>query len=626
MNKKVLVIGSLNMDFSISVDRLPVCGETILSKNMSLIPGGKGANQAYAMGKLGVDVSMIGAVGNDEYGIKLIENLKSVNVNIDGIKIIDDIQTGCAFVNVDNNGDNNIIVVGGANLEVTKDLIDENIEKIKESDFIVVQLEIPIETIKYIFDIAKSFGKTIILDPAPALKNMDASLLDGIEIIKPNKTELEVLTGKTIVNNDDVIDCANKLLDLGVKNIIVTLGEDGSILVNKDKNKHFHTFDVDVVDTTAAGDSFIAALVKSLAEGKPLENSINYAHIVSSYTVTKKGAQTSIPTEEELSSYINKLKKKSNTNKERIIIDVDPGTDDAFAILVASLAEELDIEGITTVAGNCSLDNAVNNTFKILNICNRDDILVYKGMEKSLSKEVADASYVHGNNGLGGIEFQKINRNTESTHAVDYLIEEVNNNPNEITVVALGPLTNIACAIKKNADFCKNIKKLVIMGGAEDMGNVTPFAEFNFHKDPKAAKIVFDNLKCDIYVVPLNVTHKFPLTKICEDRLQYLNYHLVNTNHEISDFLYKITRKGAKFDREHLNSDGVYMHDPVTILYLIDNTTLKFKPVDIDIIIDGEQQGMSVIKNNEDSNVKIAYELDEKCYKILFKKLFDVDL
>lgn len=624
MNKKVLVIGSLNMDFSISVDKLPVCGETVLAKDMNLIPGGKGANQAYAMGKLGVDVSMIGAVGNDDYGIKLIENLKSVNVNIDGIKIIDGVQTGSAFVNVDNNGDNNIIVVGGANLEVTKDLIDENIDKFKESDFIVVQLEIPIETIKYIFDIAKKINKTIILDPAPAIKNIDASLLDGIDVIKPNKTELEVLTGNKILNNKDIIDSANKLLELGVKNVIVTLGEDGSILVNKDKNKHFQTFEVDVVDTTAAGDSFIAALVKSLAEGKPLEKSIKYAHIVSSYTVTKKGAQTSIPSVNELSNYISKVK---NIIKERIIIDADPGTDDAFAISIAALSDELCIEGITTVAGNCSLENATNNTFKILDLCKRNDILVYKGMDKSMSKDVADASYVHGNNGLGGVQYKKIDRQPENIHAVDYLIEKVNKNPNEITVVALGPLTNIACAIEKNKDFSKNIKKLIIMGGAEDMGNVTPFAEFNFYKDPKAAKIVFENIKCDIFVVPLNVTHQFPLTKICEDRLQYLNYHLVNTNHEISDFLYKITRTGAKFDREHLNSNGIFMNDPVTILYLLDNTTLKFKAVDIDMIIDGEQEGMSVIKENNNSNIRIAYELvSDKCYNILFKKLFNIDL
>lgn len=616
MNKKVLVIGSLNMDFSISVDKLPVLGETVLGNSFILVPGGKGANQAYALGKLGANVSMIGAVGNDEYGIKLIENLKSVNVDVSGVKVIDGESTGCAFVNVDSNGDNNIIAIGGANLKVSKDLIDENINKLNEADYVVMQLEIPIDTIKYVIDIAKKLNKTIIIDPAPAKKGID-EIFDGIDIIKPNITELELLTDSKIKNNSEVVVAAKKLLNLGVKNVIVTLGENGSILINSDKNKHFKTFEVETVDSTAAGDSFIGGLVKALAEGKPLENSIKYGHIVSSYAVTKKGAQSSIPTEDELKCFIKDVKKKV---KERIIIDADPGVDDAFALMLAVNSNKFKIEGITTVAGNCDLKNATNNTFKILDLCKNNDFKVYKGMDKSLSDGSIDAAHVHGNNGLGGIIFEKSKRKPENIDGVDYLIEAVNNNPREITLIALGPLTNIAEAINRNENFANNIKKLVIMGGGDNLGNITPYAEFNFYKDPVAAKIVFEKLKCEIVVVPLNVTHKFPLTYELEENLK-------NMNNEVATFLYDITRQGAKFDREQLHLAGLIINDPITIIYLLDNSSLKLKKVNIDIVVNGERSGMSNIEENINSNISFAYDIDsEKCYKILFKNILDIEV
>ena len=616
MNKKVLVIGSLNMDFSISVDKLPVLGETVLGNSFNLLPGGKGANQAYALGKLGANVSMIGAVGNDDYGIKLIDNLKSVNVEVSGIKVLDNESTGCAFVNVDRNGDNNIIAIGGANLKVSKSMIDENINLLKETDYIVMQLEIPIETIEYVIELAKKYNKKIIVDPAPAKANIE-ELLKGVDIIKPNVTELEILTNTKIKSNNDVIRASKKLLECGVKNIIVTLGKDGSILINKDKNKHFQTFKVNTVDTTAAGDSFIAGLVKSLADGEPFEKSIKFGHIVSSYSVTKKGAQSSIPTIEELKTFIQELK---DNHKERIIIDADPGVDDAFAIMLAVNSNKFDIEGITTVTGNCDLENATNNTLKILDLSKENNIKVYKGMSKSLSDDSVDATHVHGNNGLGGVVFEKIKRTVEDKHAVDYLIETVNNSPHEITLVAIGPLTNIAEAINRDKNFANNIKKLVIMGGGDNVGNITPYAEFNFYKDPVAAKIVFENVKCDIVVIPLNASNMFPLTDVLENKL-------LNMNNEVAKFLYDITRQGAKFDRKTLNLGGLIINDPLTIVYLIDNSSLYLKKVNIDIVVDGERSGMSVITENNNSNISFAYSIvPDKCYKILFKNMLDMDI
>lgn len=617
MNKKVLVIGSLNMDYSISVDKLPSPGETVLGSDFLLVPGGKGANQAYGLGKLGANVSMIGAVGDDDNGRLLIENLKSVNVNTDGIEVISGEKTGCAFVNVDSNSENNIIVIGGANLKVDKQLIDKNISKVKEADIIVMQLEIPIDTIKYVLELIKEDNKIIIIDPAPAKENIDKEVFNNVDFIKPNITELEILSGIKISNDIDVVQAANKMLELGVKNVIVTLGENGSILVNKDKNKKFETLKVNAVDSTAAGDSFVAGLALSLSENKPLENSIKYAHIVSSYSVTKKGAQSSIPSKEELNEFISILKKEY---QEKIIIDADPGVDDAFAILLACKSNEFDIDGITTVCGNTNIENIINNTFKLLDLCDRNDIKVYKGMDISVSNNLEDASHVHGKNGMGGIEFEKINRNVEEVGAVDYLINRVNSNPGEITICALGPLTNIAEAIKKNKYFKTNIKKLIIMGGADGIGNITPFAEFNFYKDPISAKCVFDNLNCEIVVVPLNASYQFPLLLAYEEKLN-------SKKTEISNFCYAITRESSDYDRKVKKLGGLILNDPLTILYLLDNSLFEYEYVKVNMIIDGEKSGMSEVTKCDKSNIKFIYNIDSsKCYKILFKRLFDIEL
>lgn len=306
--KKVLVIGSLNMDFSIKSEKLPLPGETVMGESFELNPGGKGANCAYALGKLECATSMIGMVGNDNYAKDLINNLKSVNVNVEGIKVLDNVNTGVAFVNVDSTGENNIIAIPGANEKITTSYIDENINLINDADIIVTQLEIPINVVMYVAKIAKQYNKLFVLDPAPAKSNLNEELYKCVDIIKPNETELAILTNTKPKNKDEIIECAKVLNNKGVKNVIVTLGGDGSILVNNDIIKEFKALDVDVVDTTAAGDSFTAALICSLSQNKSLEEAIIFAHTVSSIVVTKRGAQSSIPTQSEINEFINNRK------------------------------------------------------------------------------------------------------------------------------------------------------------------------------------------------------------------------------------------------------------------------------------------------------------------------------
>lgn len=297
---EILVVGSLNLDFVINVEHMPVAGETILGDSVALIPGGKGANQAYAVGKLGGVCKMIGAVGEDHYGELLVRNLQSVEVDTQGIDVLENKPTGNAFITVNSEGDNNIIVVPGANGCLTKSMIDTHMELLKVCSTVILQLEIPLEVVTYVIQLAKELGKRIILDPAPARRDFPEGFFKGIDIVKPNETELQMLIGRKLSGTEEMIDGAKELILSGVKTVIVTLGGEGCLLVNSVGHQYFPARKVTVVDTTAAGDSFTAALAVALEKGSSYEEAITFANKVSGMVVTKKGAQTSIPSIQEV--------------------------------------------------------------------------------------------------------------------------------------------------------------------------------------------------------------------------------------------------------------------------------------------------------------------------------------
>lgn len=300
--KKITVVGSLNMDIVIETPHMPTGGETVSGRNVTLVPGGKGANQAYAVGKLGGNVTMIGAVGQDAAGDALLENLKKVNVNVSGIRRMEQGVTGQAYITVDDQGENSIILIAGTNGLVTKELIDDNIDILRESDIVIMQLEIPLDVVEYAKELAIKEGKTIIVDPAPAVTDIPNLFWKGIDYIKPNETELAILTGLKMETRDEIVQGARMMIEKGVKNVIVTLGGDGCLFVTKETEEFFPSHKVKAIDTTAAGDSFTAAFALALSQGKEYKEAIELGQKVSSIVVTKKGAQTSIPTMEEVYS------------------------------------------------------------------------------------------------------------------------------------------------------------------------------------------------------------------------------------------------------------------------------------------------------------------------------------
>lgn len=311
---EILVVGSLNMDFVIDVKNMPIPGETILGKKVTLVPGGKGANQAYAAGKLEGNVRMIGAVGNDIYGRMLKENLESVGVDTSGVETIEGIPTGNAFITVDESGENSIIVIQGTNACITKEMIDRHMELIDKCDTVIMQLEIPLEIVTYVKNIAKEKGKTVILDPAPAKAGLSDDFFHGFDIIKPNETEIQTLSGRKMETREELTQGAREILAKGVDTVIITLGSDGALLVTKDTCKEFHAKRVTAVDTTAAGDSFTAALAVALGKGMPYSEAIAFGNSVSGIVVTRKGAQTSIPTMEEAIQNMKGRDKDGDTN------------------------------------------------------------------------------------------------------------------------------------------------------------------------------------------------------------------------------------------------------------------------------------------------------------------------
>lgn len=296
----ILVIGSLNMDLAAEVDHIPVVGETILSSSFATVPGGKGANQACAAGRIAGGCAFIGAIGNDGYGKILQESLQNFRVDTRGLTVKSDEPSGMAVVMVNKEGNNSIVVIPGANSALTPEDIARHRDLIEESKILVMQLEIPLETVLYAAKLAKTMGKTVILDPAPVPEKFPEELYRYIDIIKPNETELERLTGHGIQGEDYILG-ASLLREKGVRNVLVTLGEKGAYFDSETEGKGFiPAHSVKAVDTTAAGDAFTASVAAKLCEGASLREAAEFASKVSSIVVTRKGAQSSIPAWEEI--------------------------------------------------------------------------------------------------------------------------------------------------------------------------------------------------------------------------------------------------------------------------------------------------------------------------------------
>jgi ribokinase len=300
MPASIAIVGSLNMDFVARVDQLPLAGQTVLGFGFGTIPGGKGANQACAAGRLGGRVRMIGRVGDDGFGSELRAGLQSAGVDVRDVRPTDGTPTGVALIFVDARGENQIVVAPGANAALTVSDIEQALGEAEPGGYLLLQLETPLETVNAAASLGKQRGLTVILDPAPA-QPLPATLLASVDIITPNETEALILLGRreATVSLEEAPDVARALRELGVGTVIVKLGGKGAFLSTDACDTHFAAPRVDVVDATAAGDTFNGALGVALAEGRPIQEAIVFANRAAALSVTRAGAQASIPTREE---------------------------------------------------------------------------------------------------------------------------------------------------------------------------------------------------------------------------------------------------------------------------------------------------------------------------------------
>lgn len=296
----IFVVGSSNTDMVVKAAKLPMPGETVLGGTFLMNPGGKGANQAVAASRLGGKVTFVSCVGNDVFGKKALEQFRDEKINTSFIASNTQYPSGVALINVDASGENTIVVAPGANTQVTISLIEAALQSLPVDAIVLVQLEIPMESVEYVVEQAPLKNARIILNPAPATKLKD-DLLKNLYLITPNESEAELLTGIRILDDDDANIAAGILHEKGVPNVVITMGAKGALLSESGKSTHIKAPTIEkVTDTTAAGDCFNGAIAVALAEGKDLLTAVTFACHAASISVTRMGAQPSLPNRKEV--------------------------------------------------------------------------------------------------------------------------------------------------------------------------------------------------------------------------------------------------------------------------------------------------------------------------------------
>ncbi len=301
--RQLTVLGSVNADHVLRVDSFPRPGETLHGYDYSVIAGGKGANQAVAAARLGANVNFIACVGDDNFGLHIRQEFEKDGINIDAVMIEKDTPTGIAMIQVAATGENSICISAEANARLTPKRIAAHIGSIENADMLLLQLEVPIETIENAAEIANRSGTTVILNPAPAQPLSD-KLLKLVDIITPNETEAEILTGINVFDAQSAQLAADVLHKKGIKTVLITLGSQGVWLSKDGQGTQIMGYKVAAVDTTAAGDTFNGAFLTALLEGKSLNEAVQFAHAAAAITVTGQGAQSSIPYRQDVTEFL----------------------------------------------------------------------------------------------------------------------------------------------------------------------------------------------------------------------------------------------------------------------------------------------------------------------------------
>jgi len=303
---KIVIVGSYNTDLMSKTPWLPKHGETVLGGPFKLGPGGKGSNQAVAAARLGAEVYFVGCIGEDYFGEIASNNFIKEKIDIDYLKVSKTQHTGMAFILVDDKTAENMIVVApGSNMEIDIPLVENARDLIMSADIILLQLEIPVEIVEHVIGLVYKSNHTIsILNPAPG-KKLEKNVLDKVSLMTPNRSELELITHRSVNTIKEAEKAAKEMISSGVKDVVVTLGKEGALVVNSKKTTHVPTFkEVKIVDTTGAGDAFNGGLAIALSEGKNLVEATYFANAVASLNVTKIGTAPAMPYRKEVEEFL----------------------------------------------------------------------------------------------------------------------------------------------------------------------------------------------------------------------------------------------------------------------------------------------------------------------------------
>lgn len=299
--KKIIVIGSANMDMVVKASHIPEPGETVLGGTFFMNPGGKGANQAVAVARLGGDVIFVSKMGNDVFGKQAFRLYDEEGIDTSFILSDDELPSGVALITVDDEGENSIVVAPGANASLVSTEVEEALRDISDKHIVLLQLEIPLDTVHFVVKHAAQRGARVILNPAPAI-TLFPDLLQYVDLLTPNETEASILSGIKVTSLETAREAAQVIHQLGVTNVVITMGESGALLLEDTAFHEVPTPIVQPIDTTAAGDVFNGALAVALSEGKDLVTAVSFACEAASISVTKMGAQSSIPYRHELTA------------------------------------------------------------------------------------------------------------------------------------------------------------------------------------------------------------------------------------------------------------------------------------------------------------------------------------
>lgn len=302
MSANVVIVGSLNMDLVTRAERLPRAGETLIGRSFATVSGGKGANQAVAAARLGGRVSMVGCVGDDAYGEQLRKALLDEGIDCRAVTAVEG-SSGVALIVVDDSSQNAIVIVAGGNGRLSPQVVGGFDEVLQAADVIICQLEVPMETVGHVLKRGWELGKTVILNPAPASGPLPASWYSSIDYLIPNESEASALSGVPVDSLESAELAAARLIAAGAGKVIITLGALGSLFADGTGFEHFPAPRVQAVDTTAAGDTFVGGFAAAMAAGKSEAEAIRFGQVAAALSVTRAGAQPSIPTLSDVQAF-----------------------------------------------------------------------------------------------------------------------------------------------------------------------------------------------------------------------------------------------------------------------------------------------------------------------------------